>query len=166
MLEKKTKLLIAAAILAVALLVGPAVYAAESNDDYTVKASVNKDCSGTPWFVGVENNFFKNGGVNFDDVGQIAGPQRNAAFIAGQIDVEDGDPQSLINMLKAGVKVKAIAQSGDEPTDGDINKEHMHWDVLKDSPIKTPADIAKQPGTVKISVVSLGIAPIQRTTLY
>jgi len=44
------------------------------------KSQVNKDCSGTPWFVGVEKNFFKNGGVNFDDVGQIAGPQRNAAF--------------------------------------------------------------------------------------
>jgi ABC-type nitrate/sulfonate/bicarbonate transport system substrate-binding protein len=90
-------------------------------------------------------------------VGQIAGPQRNAAFIAKQIDVEDADPQGLINMLKAGVKVKAVAQSGDEPTDGDINKEHMHWDVLEDSPIKTPADIANQPGKVKISVISLGI---------
>ena len=157
-MEKKIKLLlIAVAIMVVALLVRPAFYATESNENYTLKASVNKDCSGTPWFVGVEKNFFKNGGVNFDDVGQIAGPQRNAAFIAGQIDVEDADPQGLINMLKAGVKVKAVAQSGDEPTDGDINKEHMHWDVLEDSPIKTPADIANQPGKVKISVISLGI---------
>ena len=157
-MEKKIKLLlIAVAIMVVALLVRPAFYATESNENYTLKASVNKDCSGTPWFVGVEKNFFKNGGVNFDDVGQISGPQRNAAFIAKQIDVEDADPQGLINMLKAGVKVKAVAQSGDEPTDGDINKEHMHWDVLEDSPIKTPADIANQPGKVKISVISLGI---------
>jgi ABC-type nitrate/sulfonate/bicarbonate transport system substrate-binding protein len=150
-------LTLAAIILAALILAGIGAYAAETKDDYTIKASVNKDCSGTPWFVGVEKNFFKNGGVNFDDVGQISGPQRNAAFIAKQIDVEDADPQGLINMLKAGVKVKAVAQSGDEPTDGDINKEHMHWDVLEDSPIKTPEDIANQPGKVKISVISLGI---------
>ncbi len=157
MMEKKAKLLSAAAIIAIALLIGSGAYAAETKEDYTLKASVNKDCSGTPWFVGVEKGFFKDAGVNFVDEGQIAGPQRNAAFIAGQIDVEDADPQALINMLKAGVKVKAVAQSGDEPADGDINKEHMHWVVREDSPLKTPADIAKQKDKVKVSVISLGI---------
>ena len=60
-MEKKIKLLlIAVAIMVVALLVRPAFYATESNENYTLKASVNKDCSGTPWFVDVEKNFFKN----------------------------------------------------------------------------------------------------------
>ncbi len=157
MKEKKAKLSIVAAVLTAFLLFSSTIYAAESKEGYTLKASVNKDCSGTPWFAGVEKGFFEDAGVNFVDVGQIAGPQRNAAFIAGQIDVEDADPQGLINMLKAGVKVKAVAQSGDEPTDGDINKEHMHWVVLEDSPLKAPEDIAKQDGTVKVSVLSLGI---------
>ncbi len=152
-MESRKKLILVVAILAVTML----ATAKEESNDYTIKASVNKDCSGTPWFAGVEKGFFKDGGVNFEDVGQIAGPQRNAAFIAGQIDVEDVDPQGLINMLKAGVKVRGVAQSGDEPTDGDINKEHMHWVVLEDSPLKTPADILKQKGKVKISVLSLGI---------
>lgn len=154
---RKTRLTLAVAMLAALLLIGSVAYAAETKDDYTIKASVNKDCSGTPWFAGVEKGFFKDGGVNFVDVGQIPGPQRNAALVSGQIDVVDADPQGLINMLKAGVKVKGVAQSGDEPTDGDINKEHMHWVVLEDSPLKTPADILKQKGKVKISVISLGI---------
>jgi ABC-type nitrate/sulfonate/bicarbonate transport system substrate-binding protein len=153
----KTGLTLAGVILVALLLAGIGTYATETDDDYTIKASVNKDCSGTPWFAGVEKGFFEEGGVNFVDVGQIPGPQRNTALVAGQIDVVDADPQGLINMLKAGVSVKAVAQSGDEPTDGDINKEHMHWVVLEDSPLQTPEDILKQNGKVKISVISLGI---------
>ena len=157
-MEKKIKLLlIAVAILIVALLVRPVFYATESNENYTLKASVNKDCSGTPWFVGVEKGFFKDEGVNFVDVGQIAAPQRNLALTSGQIDVEDVDPQQLVNLLKAGVKVKGVAQSGDEPSDGDINKEHMHWVVLENSSLKTPEDIARQDKIVKIGVISEGI---------
>jgi len=157
-MQKELKLgLWAATVLSALLLLGVAVYAADSNSDYTLKASVNKDCSGTPWFVGVEKDFFKNGGVNFVDVGQIAAPQRNLALTSGQIDVEDVDPQQLINLIKAGVKVKGVAQSGDEPSDGDINKEHMHWVVLEDSPLKTPEDIANQKGVVKFGVISEGI---------
>lgn len=154
---KKNKLFIAATVLAVTLLIGSGVYAAETKDDYTLKASVNKDCTGTPWFVGVEKGFFKDAGVNFVDVGQIAGPARNLALTSRQIDVEDVDPQQLINLLKAGVKVKGVAQSGDEPTDGDINKEHMHWVVLENSSLKTPEDIAKQDKVVKIGVIAEGI---------
>lgn len=160
---KKDRILIALILIATAAIVAGTILfngvpgANAKDEDFTLKASVNKDCSGTPWFVGVEKGFFKAAGVNFEDVGQIAGPQRNLALTSGQIDVEDADPQGLINLLQAGVKVKGVAQSGDEPTDGDINKEHMHWEVLENSPIKTPADIAKQSGKVKVGILSSGI---------
>ncbi len=157
--KNKTRIIVIAALLAVALgifvLETPGVYAKE--DLAVVKASVNKDCSGTPWFVGAEKGFFEDAGVKLEDIGQIAYPQRAAAFASGQIDVFDEHPSTLINLIKAGAPVIGVAQSGDEPTDGDITKEHMHWLVREDSPLKTVEDIGKQDKPVKIGTLALGI---------
>jgi hypothetical protein len=101
------------------------------DETVVVKASVNKDCTVTPWFVGEEKGFFEDGGVDLVDVGQIAAPQRPAAFASGQLDVFDNHPSYLVNFLKAGVPIIAVAHGGDEPTDGDIKKLHMHWLVLE-----------------------------------
>ncbi len=159
MSDKKSKLLtVAAVIIPVVLLIGFGVYAKDSSaDDTVVKASVNKDCSGTPWFVGVQKGFFEDAGTNFQDVGSIAYPQRAAAFASGQIDVFDEHPSTLINLIKAGAPVIGVAQSGDEPTDGDPSKFHMHWLVREDSPLKTVEDIAKQDKPVKIGTLALGV---------
>ncbi|HWQ20893.1 MAG TPA: ABC transporter substrate-binding protein [Methanotrichaceae archaeon] len=158
MLDEKRKLMIAAAIVVVVLSIGASVYAQNTKaDDVVIRASVNKDCSGTPWFAGVEKGFFKNAGVNFEDIGQIAYPQRAAAFASGQMDVFDEHPSTLINLIKAGAPIIGVAQSGDEPVDGDLSKMHMHWLVRDDSPIKTVADIAKQDRPVKIGTLALGI---------
>jgi ABC-type nitrate/sulfonate/bicarbonate transport system substrate-binding protein len=129
------------------------------NEDYSLKASVNKDCTITPWVVGVQRNFFNESGVKFVDIGEIAATQRNNAFVSGQIDVLDADPQDLINLRLAGVPVIAVAQSGDEPEDGDLNKTHMHWLVLESSSIKSIADLKEENlgRKPKIAVTALGI---------
>ncbi|MFB3764756.1 MAG: ABC transporter substrate-binding protein [Methanotrichaceae archaeon] len=157
MSEKNSKLLIALSIIVIIGLIGANVYAQTTKEDNVVKASVNKDCSGTPWFVGVQKGFFEKAGFTLDDVGQIAFPQQPAAFVSGQMDVYDGHPVNIINLIKAGAPIIGVAQSGDEPTDGDISKMHMHWLVKDDSPIKTFADIGKQDKKVKIQIVANGI---------
>ena len=106
-------------------------------ENYTLKASVNKDCTITPWVVGVQKGFFNKSGVQFVDIGEIAATQRNNAFVSGQIDVLDANPNVLINLKLADVPVIAVAQSGDEPEDGNLSKTHMHWLVLENSIIKT-----------------------------
>jgi ABC-type nitrate/sulfonate/bicarbonate transport system substrate-binding protein len=82
---------------------------------YTLKASVTNDCTGTPWFVGSQQGFFKEQGIDYIDVGQTVATQRSYALALEQIDVLDADPLTLVNLLKSGVKVKAVAQSGISP---------------------------------------------------
>ncbi|HWQ18575.1 MAG TPA: ABC transporter substrate-binding protein, partial [Methanotrichaceae archaeon] len=131
---------------------------AVSKDDLpVVKSPVNKDCSGTPWFLGVQKGFFEKAGFLLDDVGQIAFTQQPAAFVSGQIDVYDNHPVGIINLIKAGAPIIAVAQGGDEPLDGDKSKMHMHWLVRDDSPLKTFADIGKQDQKVKIQIVASGV---------
>jgi hypothetical protein len=50
------------------------MYAFDQNDTekgkYTFRASVTNDCTGTPWFVGRQQDFFKKQGIDYIDVGQ------------------------------------------------------------------------------------------------
>lgn len=149
--------MITVAIIVIAVSVGAGVYGQNTNaDDVVIKASVNKDCTGTPWFAGVEKGFFKNAGVSFKDLGPIAYQQRASAFANGQTDAFDDTPAALITLIKSGVPIIGVAQSGDEPLDGDLSKARLHWDVLEDSPIKTIPDIARQDRPVRIGTLALG----------
>lgn len=124
--------------------------------DHTLRATVNNDCSGTPWFVGVTRGFFTDAGLNFVDVGQTVTEQRPTALALGQVDVLDADPLTLVNLLKSGVNVTAVAQSGISSSDGDKNKEYLHWDVRNESDLATFASIANSSRTIKIGVGALG----------
>jgi len=123
---------------------------------YTLKASVTNDCTGTPWFVGSQQGFFKEQGLDYIDVGQTVATQRSYALALGQIDVLDADPLTLVNLLKSGVKVKAVAQSGISPENGNKNKEYLHWDVLGDSNLTSFESIKNSNRTIKIGVGALG----------
>jgi ABC-type nitrate/sulfonate/bicarbonate transport systems, periplasmic components len=123
---------------------------------YTLKASVTNDCTGTPWFVGSQQGFFKEQGLDYIDVGQTVATQRSYALALGQIDVLDADLLTLVNLLKSGVKVKAVAQSGISPENGNKNKEYLHWDVLGDSNLKSFESIKNSNRTIKIGVGALG----------
>jgi ABC-type nitrate/sulfonate/bicarbonate transport system substrate-binding protein len=123
---------------------------------YTFRASVTNDCTGTPWFVGSQQDFFKKQGIDYIDVGQTVATQRPYALALGQIDVLDADPLTLVNLLKSGVKVKAVAQSGISPWDGDTKKEYLHWDVRNDSDLTSLESINNSNRAIKIGVGALG----------
>jgi ABC-type nitrate/sulfonate/bicarbonate transport system substrate-binding protein len=131
----------------------------------TITANVNKDCAGTPWFVGEEKGFFNNSGFNFVDAGALDWSLQPAALASGQTNVYSGHPNTIINLILAGAKVKGVLQDGIEPINGDapenLGKDHMHYLVLENSPLKTPSDIAAfvqaNNRKVKIAVGATGI---------
>jgi ABC-type nitrate/sulfonate/bicarbonate transport system substrate-binding protein len=122
-----------------------------------IKANVNKDCAGTPWFVGQQKGFFEQSGIDFVDKGHLDWSQQPVALISGQTDVADAHPNTIIDLLKEGAKVKGVVASGDEPSEGHIQNEHMHWLVLENSSLKTVKDILNSSKKVKIAVGALGI---------
>jgi ABC-type nitrate/sulfonate/bicarbonate transport system substrate-binding protein len=126
---------------------------------YTIRANVNKDCSGTPFYVGVQLGYFKAGGINFVDQGALDYGLQPAALISGQDDIYDGHPDTIINLLESGAKVTGVAMSGYEPADGNVSEQHMHWLTLASGPYQNIADIksAVANGTViKAAVLALG----------
>lgn len=123
----------------------------------TIKANVNKDCAGTPWFVGQQKGFFEQAGINFVDKGHLDWSQQPAALISGQTDVNDVHPNTIINLLKEGAKVKGVVASGDEPPEGDLKHEHMHWLVLENSSLRSAKDILNSGKKIKLAVGDLGI---------
>lgn len=128
----------------------------------TVTAAVTKDCAGTPWFVAQEKGYFTKYNVSFKDAGEIAWKDQPAAFAAGQINVYDNHPNSVINLIKAGAKLKGVVVGGAEPTkDGNkVDEDHMHYLVKNDSTLNTAADIkarADSGNKVKVGVGSTGI---------
>jgi len=162
MAEKKSSKWIYSGIAAFVLLAiaSYGVYTFGQNDadksKYTFRASVTNDCTGIPWFVGSQQGFFKKQGIDYIDVGQTVATQRPYALALGQIDVLDADPLTLVNLLKSGVKVKAVAQSGISPGDGDTKKEYLHWDVLNDSELTSFESIKNSNRTIKVGVGALG----------
>ncbi|MDR3223346.1 MAG: ABC transporter substrate-binding protein [Methanobrevibacter sp.] len=142
--------------------------AKEANN--TVEAAVTKDCAGTPWFVSQEKGFFESYGLNFVDKGQIPQPQQGAALISGEINVYVGHPNAIINLLQSGAKIKGVAVSESEPINQTVEKEHMHWLVKEDSPLKTAEDFIKfkeeNGRKVKIAVLSTGICADLETNAY
>jgi|AGTN01.2.fsa_nt_gi ABC-type nitrate/sulfonate/bicarbonate transport systems, periplasmic components len=131
----------------------------------TIVANVNKDCAGTPWFVGVEKGFFNNSGTNFVDAGHLDWSLQPAALASGQTNVYSGHPNTIINLIKAGAGVKGVLLDGTEPVNGNapenLGKDHMHFLVLENSTLRTPADIPTfvqaNNRKVKIAVGATGI---------
>lgn len=150
------------AVIAGLILIGVVAYGVNfghfgsDKSKYTFKASVTNDCTGTPWFVGSQQGFFKKQGIDYIDVGQTIATQRPYALALGQIDVLDVDPLTLVNLLKSGVQVKAVAQSGISPEDGDKKKEYLHRDVRNDIELISFESINKSNRTIKIGVGALG----------
>ena len=137
-----------------------------------VDAAVTKDCAGTPWFVGQELGFFNKSGIKFVDKGEIKWTDQPAALASGQINVYDGHPNSVINLLKAGAKVKGVAVGGAEPTDGGnkVDEDHMHWLVTENSTLKTAADFKtfkeQNNRKVKIAVGGTGLCADLETNAW
>jgi len=140
---------------------GTDTFAAKAQNN-TIRADVIKDCSSTPWIVGMQLGFFKNASINFVDVGSISEQNEPAALAAGQINVFDGHPNTIINLLQAGVPVKAVAVGGSEPivqNNTTVDEDHMHYEVLNTSQYQNISDVkaALANGTkIKVGTVATG----------
>lgn len=167
------------AIVAVIIIVAAAFFAFGGTSAFATKqasnevdAAVTKDCAGTPWFVGQELGFFNKSGIKFVDKGEIKWTDQPAALASGQINVYDGHPNSIINLLKAGAKVKGVAVGGAEPTDGGnkVDEDHMHWLVLENSTLKTATDFKtfkeQNNRKVKIAVGGTGLCADLETNAW
>ena len=139
----------------------------------TVKSGVTKDCTSTPWVVAQKKDFFKKYGVNFKDVGQIAPPQRKAAFLSGQTNVFEEHPNGIINLIKSGAKIRVVAVIGAEPvnqTERYDLKYHMHYLVKDGGLIKNADDLKKfkekNNRKIKIGVAATGICADLEATAY
>lgn len=162
MAEKNSSKWIYAGIAAFVLMAVAAygVYTFGQNDadtsKYTFRASVTNDCTGTPWFIGSQQEFFKKQGIDYIDVGQTVATQRPYALALGQIDVLDADPLTLVNLLKSGAKIKAVAQSGISPVNGDTKQQYLSWIVANDSDLTSLESIKYINRTIKVGVGALG----------
>ncbi len=123
----------------------------------TIKANVNKDCAGTPWYVGVQKGYFAANGIDFQDKGHLDWTLQPTALISGQTNVADAHPNTIINLLESGAKVKGVVASGYEPPEGKIMKYHMHWLVLNSSSYNTIQDLVENGHKPKVAVGGLGI---------
>lgn len=82
--------------------------------------------------------FLEKEGIKFDYVGALPTPaEQLAALRSGQIDVIGGHPDTFINAIKAGFKIKAVVRGGL----GHPGYPHMTFFVREDSPIKEAKDL-------------------------
>ncbi|MGD0817618.1 MAG: ABC transporter substrate-binding protein [Methanomassiliicoccales archaeon] len=161
MVAKQTKII---AVVVVVLLIAVAILAVvlvpSSNNTktgYRIVANVNKDCAGTPWFVGEDIGYFARGGIDFVDAGALDWSLQPAALISGQTNVYDGHPNTLINLLESGAKIKGVVMGSIDPDDYNLTEQHMHWLVLSSSGIKTIHDLVANGSKPKIAVGAEGI---------
>jgi len=136
----------------------------------SINGAATRDCAGTPWFVGYKKGFFDKYDVNVVDKGDIPYAQQPAALSSGELNVYDGHPNTLINLIKSGVPVQAVVVTGAEPINGSVDEEHMHWLVKEDSPLKNASDLKKfveeKGRKVKVGVLSTGICADLETNAW
>jgi ABC-type nitrate/sulfonate/bicarbonate transport system substrate-binding protein len=139
---------------------------ANASSKYTIRANVNKDCTGTPYYVGQQIGYFEGNNINFVDQGALDYSLQPAALISGQDDLYDGHPNTIINLLQSGAKVKAVVMSGYEPADGNLSEQHMHWLTLANGPYQTLDDLFANGHKPKIAVLATGICADLETNAY
>ncbi|MFP3042159.1 ABC transporter substrate-binding protein [Treponema primitia] len=129
---------------------------AEGQDFYTIKTWTKLDCTGAPFFVGDQMGFFKEEGLIVEYTGNTAVPQRIPSILHGDNDVGDAHPNEIAIAREGGATIRAIGLSIVEPPPEvtDIHLQHMWWVSGPNSDIKTPEDIIKHPGKVKIQMIA------------
>ncbi|KZX14800.1 NMT1/THI5 like protein [Methanobrevibacter cuticularis] len=165
------KLALIAILVVVVIVVGGVIaFLPQSAEAGSISGAVTKDCSGTPWFVGYEKGFFDKHNVTVVDKGDIPYAQQPAALTSGELNVYDGHPNALINLIKSGVPVKAVVVTGAEPINGSSDEEHMHWLVKEDNPLQDAKDIEtfvkENNRKIKVGVLSTGVCADLETNAW
>lgn len=121
-----------------------------------------KDCSSTPWAVGVVKGFFKEEGLEIVFTGDTQPSQQIPSMLNGNNDIGGNHPNALAVAIAAGAKIKGVVKGGIDPfPEQDPKLRHMNWyinpEVTPD--IKTFADLNKLAvkGPVKFSTITNNI---------
>ncbi|MDR2845940.1 MAG: ABC transporter substrate-binding protein [Candidatus Methanoplasma sp.] len=167
MTEKKTVVIAVAAVVILVIAAFLVVFALPGNSDdsdgkYTIKANVTKDCTGTPFYVGTDIGYFDANNINFVDQGELDYGLVPTALLAGRTNIYDGHPNTIINLLQSGAKVKGVVMTGYEPDNlSEIEKLHMHWLVDKTrtdgKTITSVAELFEKVSKPKIAVLATGV---------
>ncbi|MBF4468522.1 MAG: ABC transporter substrate-binding protein [Methanobrevibacter arboriphilus] len=169
-MANKKLIAIVIVIIAIIAIIAGLLFLPSSANANSINGAVTKDCSGTPWFVGYEKGFFDKHNVNVVDKGDIPYAQQPAALSSGELNVYDGHPNALINLIKSGVPVKAVVVTGAEPINGSLDEEHMHWLVKENSSLKSPEDFEKfvkdNGRKVKVGVLATGVCADLETNAW
>lgn len=146
------------AVIAVVLVAAAVILPSNASEDgYTIRANINKDCSGTPWFVGDEKGYFDAYDVNVVDRGALAFNLQAAALVSGQVDVIDVSPTMLVNLVRTGAQAHAVALSQACPEEqGGTTGGVMHWLVLEKSGYQDVHDLLENVKKPKIGVAVPG----------
>ncbi len=124
---------------------------------YPLKTWSRKDCSSTPWAVGVVKGFFKEEGLEIVFTGDTQSAQQIPSLLNGNNDIYNGHPNTLAVAIAAGAKIKGVVKNGIDPLpDQDPKLRHMNWYV---NPEVTPgirnfADLNKLQDKVKFSIIT------------
>ncbi len=150
------------AVAAIALVAGCSKKAATTGEGaqtkplQVVKTWSRKDCTLAPFLIADKKGFFAKQGLQIQYVGDIDASARIPAIVSGSIDVGNIHPNGLAIAVANGAQLKGVVRSIIEPPADitDIHLQHMWWVSNKNGPIKTLADINKQPGKVKFGVMT------------
>jgi len=170
MADKKTvkKIIVGVVAVAVAGLIGYGAYLgnkpagseerAKNEGLFPLKTWSRKDCSSTPWAVGVVKGFFKEEGLEMVFTGDTQPAQWIPSVLNGNNDVGGGfHPNTLAVAIAGGAKIKGVVTGGIDPTPTqDPKLRHMFWYV---NPKVTPgvtsfADLNKLSGQLKFSIIT------------
>lgn len=112
-----------------------------------------------PVFVAYELGYFQDIGVEVNlGTESFSGPQAIAAAQSGKVDAGISATPALINAVKSGIGVKALADVQTSFKESPL----MIWYVKKDSIIKSPADLRGK----KIGVNAIGASFYYTTLVY
>jgi NitT/TauT family transport system substrate-binding protein len=123
---------VAAGALAAAVLVGAALAPVGAEE-------MNAELYGAvptamPWAVAMEENFFKDFGVDMTGIRNATGGNAVRVVVAGELAYGDGSPNAVIQAVQNGADLKIVS-------DNTHNASGVAWVVMPNSPLKTAADI-------------------------
>lgn len=124
---------------------------------FPLKTWSRKDCSSTPWAVGVVKGFFKEEGLEIVFTGDTQPAQQIPSLLNGNNDIYNGHPNTLAVAIAAGAKIKGVVKNGIDPLpEQDPKLRHMNWYI---NPEVTPgvhsfSDLSKLQDKVKFSIIT------------
>lgn len=104
----------------------------------TLKVGLIPVTAVAPIYIGIEQGFFEEEGIELDLVMGMGGPSAVAGVESGSVDIAIGDSAALIRAQESGLPLTALTSAGSVEGDGVGGSKVV---VAEDSDIETAADL-------------------------